>query len=337
MKITILVDDHSRRGGVEVYAYLLKSFLDKFEFAREVEILSAKNLLICEYYSTDLLLVQHISPCYFEKVLAIDAKYKVWCFHNDPAALILDSLSEKMWPLNNLYAFYSARVLRSLYCQIRKNFDHIVFQHSDFEKKFLQILRCPKVAIDTSIIPNFQKFDSNLTVKNWEDREYDILVIGRLEKHQKRVDLIPEILKNTDSGKIAIVGAGSMRDWLKNELQGPQFAFFDWTDCPASFYENSKVLLLTSQYEGYGMVLDEALQHGCLPVCFDIGGPIDRFSHLGMLKVRFGDLKSMSKLLSGLLKDKDEVRRLVALSSKVDIHAHNEYVTQCWRQLLESR
>ena len=335
MKIIILVDDQSRLGGVEIYATRLKSVLLQLELVHDVEILSAVNIQMSDKFETDVLLVQHISPFYFDKFKCINAKYKVWCFHNNPSALVLDAMSCKFWPLNKFYAAYSVRILRKFYTQIIYDFDHIVFQHTDFKGIFSKIVGQSNLCFDISVIPNFWSTDSSFVGKLWEDREYDILVLGRLEIPQKRVDLLPSILSYVDCDKIAVVGAGSMRDWLKGQLQGPEFSFFDWVDSPGAFYSNSRILLLSSQYEGYGMVLDEALQHGCLPVCFDIGGPIDRFRHLASIKVPFGDVENMSKILSRLARDKDEWQRLVDLSSDVDIHAHNEYVKHMWCSVLE--
>ena len=38
---------------------------------------------------------------------------------------------------------------------------------------------------------------------------------------------------------------------------------------PEKYYKESKILCLTSTYEGFGMVMIEAQQYGCVPIAYD--------------------------------------------------------------------
>ena len=38
---------------------------------------------------------------------------------------------------------------------------------------------------------------------------------------------------------------------------------------PKPYYQKAKIICLTSIYEGWGMVLTEAMQFGCVPIAFD--------------------------------------------------------------------
>ena len=48
----------------------------------------------------------------------------------------------------------------------------------------------------------------------------------------------------------------------------------------ADYYKKSKILCMTSAYEGWPMVLAEAMAYGCVPVSFNQGGQADIISHL---------------------------------------------------------
>ena len=44
-----------------------------------------------------------------------------------------------------------------------------------------------------------------------------------------------------------------------------------WTDDPFSYYKTADLFLLTSNYEGYGMAVVEAMAAGCPVIMTDVG------------------------------------------------------------------
>ena len=103
-------------------------------------------------------------------------------------------------------------------------------------------------------------------------KENVIIYVGRLDRFQKRVDRVIEIWKRLHKQlpewRLEIVGDGEDREALESLARDvPRVEFFGFQD-PCSFYERAKLLVLTSDFEGFGMVLVEAMSYGCVPVAF---------------------------------------------------------------------
>lgn len=106
-----------------------------------------------------------------------------------------------------------------------------------------------------------------------EKREKTIIFVGRLEnitKHPDRVVKIWErIYKEVPDWKLIIIGDGPEKDNLiRKSKHLPRIEFTGLCD-PAPYYKQADILLMTSTYEGWGMVLLEAMATGCIPMAFD--------------------------------------------------------------------
>lgn len=114
-------------------------------------------------------------------------------------------------------------------------------------------------------IPNFIK-----KFPNTQQREIDFLFVGRYE-FQKGADLLNEISIQIRQ-KIVAIGKGSieMKSKFIDDL-GPMSI-----DLVYDHMKKSKVLLLPSRFEGFGLVILEALSMGCKVVAFNCDyGPSD--------------------------------------------------------------
>jgi len=102
-----------------------------------------------------------------------------------------------------------------------------------------------------------------------------ILYVGRLEKMQKRIDLLEEIFRRLHSRMIDwefwVVGDGPDKKGFEEYCQMhklERLKFFGYQD-PTPFYQKAKLLAFTSGNEGFGNVLIEAQQHEVVPVMFN--------------------------------------------------------------------
>ena len=98
--------------------------------------------------------------------------------------------------------------------------------------------------------------------------------VGRLVK-EKRVDCLLRIWKITQpylSGwEFIIVGRRTEKKRLHSLSDNLRLSNirFEGFKNPSIYYQESKILLLCSKMEGWGMVIAEAIQYGCVPVCLD--------------------------------------------------------------------
>lgn len=120
------------------------------------------------------------------------------------------------------------------------------------------------IYIDVNAIAN-QKPKINLREK-YSKFEYIILSLGRLSKEKNIPFLLKTfkiIIQTLPKSLLLIVGNGKEKNKIKNliiknELEN-NVIIEPWTNDPISYYKNSDVFVLTSQYEGYGRTLIEAM------------------------------------------------------------------------------
>ncbi len=105
-----------------------------------------------------------------------------------------------------------------------------------------------------------------------------ILIVSRLEK-EKGIDLAIKAFSELQVIKkdvgLVIVGDGRERNSLNNkcvELEIQDYVRFEgWQNDLNSYYKGADLLLVTSYYEGYGLVFKEAQACGCKIVSTDVG------------------------------------------------------------------
>lgn len=157
-----------------------------------------------------------------------------------------------------------------------------VYQHTDlymvlspsFVKKFkeftgithpdhLQVLTNP-VTIDSS------SYDYSLSKKQKE-----IIYMGRIDYNQKRVYRVVDTWAKLEpmfpDWKLTIVGDGIARKDIEKQVKeyGLQRVSFEGFQQPKPYYERASILMLTSEYEGFPLVLAECMSFGVIPVVYD--------------------------------------------------------------------
>lgn len=144
--------------------------------------------------------------------------------------------------------------------------------------EFALISWMPSVKGKTNILPNaipIPKFLNPCPVKT-----YDILFVGRLI-HAKGVDILLKaikILKNKYSRnlKIAIVGEGSLKENLNNlavefGVNG-EVEFLGVRKDIEELMVSSKIFVLPSRWEGFGIVIIEAMSNMLPVIATNVGG-----------------------------------------------------------------
>lgn len=136
--------------------------------------------------------------------------------------------------------------------------------------QFLPILK----RIDESLLKKAFVINNPNTYKavnNIPPKENIVLYVGRLQNRQKNLtDLISiwRKIKN-DKWKLIIIGDGPDRTFLEILSSGCKNIVFEGFKDPEPYYQNAKILCLTSIFEGFPMCLTEAMQFGCVPIAFD--------------------------------------------------------------------
>lgn len=130
------------------------------------------------------------------------------------------------------------------------------------------------VFVDAETIMRVEPLDAK---KEYPDFKKLIITVARLEPEKNVADAIrtmPEILKAQPAAGMVILGDGSQAPALQalvQELGIEKHVVFAGSRSPLPFYKAADLALVASDFEGYGMVIVEALAAGCPVVAYDVG------------------------------------------------------------------
>lgn len=102
-------------------------------------------------------------------------------------------------------------------------------------------------------------------------KENQIIFVGRLDDNQKNISYILKMWSMLSikyhNWKLLILGSGIDRDKLVKFSKNLNLKniYFLGNVNPYPYYEKSKFLILTSRFEGWPMVIPEAMSYGCVP------------------------------------------------------------------------
>ncbi len=105
-------------------------------------------------------------------------------------------------------------------------------------------------------------------------KQKEVIYVGRLDYNQKRVHRVIEtwsLLENEYSEwKLTIIGDGPERnnlEQLTHDLNLHNVSFVGFQR-PIQYYKRASILLLTSEYEGFPLVLPECMSLGVVPIVY---------------------------------------------------------------------
>ena len=95
----------------------------------------------------------------------------------------------------------------------------------------------------------------------------------------------------------------------------------------ARIYAEADVLVLTSSREGFPLVIMEAMAHGVVPVCTDVGGIPSHVKHCvnGLLLQNGSEQQVVEQLVSAITRLAEDRRELSELSRAAFAHARQHF------------
>ena len=130
-----------------------------------------------------------------------------------------------------------------------------------------------------SYFPNLTAIGNPITIKtdfstHSEEKDKSILYVGRMDYDNKRVDRIVDFWKRCcnklPDWELTMVGDGPYKQTVKEATNGlPRFNLMPFQEePPIEYFKKASVLLLTSDLEGFGLVVIEAMSYGTVPVVY---------------------------------------------------------------------
>lgn len=146
-------------------------------------------------------------------------------------------------------------------------------------------------------------------------REKIILAMGRLDAgHYKGFDILIKAFGMTQTDwSLQIVGAGSHESLDKYKKMAKdcgienRVQFLDYTDDPVSLFRRASIFILSSRYEGFGLVLIEAMSQRCACIACDYFGRQKEIlcdEKYGMTCLP-GDVEALAKAIERMIEDEE--------------------------------
>lgn len=140
----------------------------------------------------------------------------------------------------------------------------------DHFKLFTWLKNTPQLVVQTNPIT----IDTSGFVYTPQQKRKEIIYVGRIDYTQKRIHRIIEVwsqLENTfPEWRLTIVGDGEERSNIEHLVYDLKLRHvkFEGFQQPRPYYEFASVLLLTSEFEGFPLVLAECMSFGVVPVVY---------------------------------------------------------------------
>lgn len=216
--------------------------------------------------------------------------------------------------------------------------DAVVVYFEEFKKELLELVKIPENKVFT--IANPSPFEI-IQHKKFNKR---IIYVGRVEENQKRVDrlllLWKDLHRELQDWQFDFIGDGSYMSQAKEfiELHNlNRVTIHGWQD-PLEFWDNADIFTLTSDFEGYGMVIVEAQSRGVIPVsfkCYSAINEVIRDKVSGILVDDF-DIVEMKKTIIDLANNEKDIFKY---RSNLDIYLSKYkvgHIVDRWLDLIKN-
>lgn len=230
-------------------------------------------------YRFDYVIVENPqSPWYVDAVSPLKGKtHLIGHFHNSPLGyystnkFIQGKGIADSYMVRKVAFYFNCFRNRKFFSKVRAVFDKMVLLSESYKREMVELSGFPEEKLIG--IPNpFPLLKNDV---DYQKKENTILYVGRISNAQKRIGSLLNIWKlvqaELPNWNIEIVGGGPELCYWKRQsskMNLKRISFRDFVD-PEEYYIKSKIILMTSLYEGFPMVLVEAMQYGCIPIAYN--------------------------------------------------------------------
>lgn len=204
-------------------------------------------------------------------------------YHNAPSFNgRIQKLNIALMGCENLMKRLALRLMRFAFKKVTSRAMAYIYRHSDL---FL--------VLSPSYIEEFKRFTgvsddrylqvltNPITVEHdgyeyaFNEKQKEIIYVGRLDFVQKRVyrviDTWNYLEERFPDWRLTIVGDGEDRENLENHVKylGLKRVSFEGFQKPIAYYKRASILLLTSDFEGFPLVLAECMSFGVIPAVYN--------------------------------------------------------------------
>ena len=345
MKIAWLTNNINQFGGIEQVICGLSSYFST-QLQNEVQIISINSSHGGAFYPLDeSVRIRHCGLDWreqtFRKLLSLvggimrelNADILLTCHPTISYAAVLNKKKFKGRLIVTQHSACDSFTKKRLYCNaalFRFADQFVVLTESD--RRIYRKLGCR-----ATVIPNANFCPTAVRSTLGEKM---ILAAGRMETvkgFDRLIEAFSKVAGKHPDWKLCICGGGSLEEQLRLQAQALDLTgrvlFPGSVKNMQDYFQNASVFALTSQSEGFSLVLVEAMSFGLPVVSFDIPAAKEILSEGGGLLVRQGDVCDFAEKLDLLMTDVDLRRKTGDKAFKAAGKYTVSAVCECWMKL----
>ena len=174
-------------------------------------------------------------------------------------------------------------------------------------------------------------------------KEKEIIYVGRIEYIQKYtyriIDIWRKLEQKYPDWKLTIVGDGEERSNIEKRIKeyGLERVTITGFVNPVEYYKRASILLLTSEYEGFGLVIVEAMTYGVVPVVYnsyETAGELIKNGVNGMLVDAPYNVEAFTSTLENLINNEDTLNKIACNARSSSARFSVENVANEWNKLM---
>lgn len=179
------------------------------------------------------------------------------------------------------------------------------------------------------------------------EKRKEIIYVGRLDFVQKRVyrviDTWAKLEDNFPDWKLTIVGDGVERKNIEKQVTAYDLkrVEFEGFQQPKPYYERASILILTSEYEGFPLVLAECMSFGVIPAVYNsysaVSDIIDNGKDGIVIPYHKDGYKAneAADMLAAIMKDEDKREQMALAAIEKSKEYSVEKIYGEWEKVLE--
>jgi glycosyltransferase involved in cell wall biosynthesis len=277
-------------------------------------------------------------------------------YHNQPGSnlyttMINYELNKSVSCFRKIYLKIERYIITEIYAWNMK----YVYFHSNkyvllsysFVEEFCKFLNIKK-SLKITIIPNPITIIHDNSIKHGNNIKKKIMIfVGRLDRVQKHPERILAVWEDISlqfrDWSLYIIGDGPEKENLKAyciERNIERINFMGFCD-PEPYYLISSILLLTSDFEGFPLVLIEAMSFGVIPIVLNTFLSVEDIivnNETGLIiepcdRIECFDKDNMTRQITGLIKNEDQLRKISGKATGIFTKYSQEAIYQKWQEL----
>lgn len=299
------------------------------------------NFLSKSYYLKFLQrkFIKYLNEKEYDVVIGVAGNYSLLL------GIIDDRLNAKTigWQLSSFDAYFNVPnkyqwKQELLFNEYLKNLDAYIVQTDYDKRKINQAFKVNSTRIYNPI--SFKSTEkSNCMAKR-------IMFAGRLLEETKGLDLLLEAFKKVhkkhSDWELFLVGDGKDKNKIETNIKmlGLENSVFikPFTDNIQKYYLDSSIFVLPSRWEGFGLVITEAMECGVPVIAFDNSGPMEIINNpnINGVLVPVGNVEKLTQAINSIIEDEDKRIKISEQGIKRAQDFNCEIILEEWKTLLNN-